>query len=398
MNRSKQVAKSPGVVSPAALLVFLMALFGCGGPGGPGAQAPEIVRSARVETVRMEDVPDEIEAPGTVVALATAQVAARAMGAVTNVAVREGDRVQRGQLLVQLDERELVARRDAAAAALREARAAQEEATRAEAVAQAQAEIARKTYDRFVFLRDQKSVSPQEFDEVEAKQRAAQAGLLQAQARRQQAEATLVRAESEARAAEAVASYARIVAPFDGLVVRRTVEPGSMISPGAPLLVLEDSSRYRLEVSLDASDAARVRRGSGARVRLDALPGRELRGSVAELEAGADTASHTVRARIGLPRDPAIRSGLFGRAWFARGVRRAIVVPRTAVVERGQLRAVYAVDAGQLARLRLVTLGQSFPRAGGERVEILSGLSEGDRIVTDPGSRELDGKKLEAAR
>ncbi len=398
MRTPRQVAKSPGILLAAALLALVTAPSGCGGPAQQSPQAPDTIRGLRVETVRMQNLPDEIEAPGSVAAVATAQVAARAMGTVTQVAEREGDRVQRGQLLVQLDERELIARRDAARAALREAQASGEEAAQALTAAQAQADVARKTYERFVYLREQKSVSPQEFDEVEAKNRAAQAGLEQAQARQQQAQAMLARAQSEVAAAEAVAGYARIVAPFDGIVVRRTVEPGSMIAPGTPLLVIEDSSRYRLEVTVDASDAARVRRGTRARVRLDALPGRDLQGRVAELEAGADATSHTVAVRINLPRDPAIRSGLFGRAWFARGQRRALVVPRTAVVERGQLRGVYTVDAGQTARLRLVTLGQAFPGAGGERVEILSGLSEGDRIVAEPGDQELDGKKLETSQ
>ncbi len=398
MRKPRKVAKSPGILFVAALVALATAPLGCGGPAQQSAQAPDTVRGLRIETLRMESVPDEIEAPGSVVALATAQVAARAMGTVTEVAVREGDRVQRGQLLVQLDERELIARRDAARAALREAQASGEEAAQALTAAQAQADVARKTYERFVYLREQKSVSPQEFDEVEAKNRAAKAGLEQAQARQQQTRAMLARAQAEVLAAETVAGYARIVAPFDGVVLRRTVELGSMITPGTPLMVIEDSSRYRLEVAVEAADAARVRRGTRARVRLDALPGRDLEGTVAELEAGADTASHTVSARIDLPRNPAIRSGLFGRAWFARGQRRAIVVPRTAVVERGQLRGVYTVDAGQTARLRLVTLGQSFPSAGGERIEILSGLSEGDRIVAEPGDRELDGRKVETSR
>ncbi|MBI3670608.1 MAG: efflux RND transporter periplasmic adaptor subunit [Acidobacteria bacterium] len=399
MKIAKQSWEDLGIALAVRLLGFLLALVlaGCGGSPGTRPQAVETVRGVRVETLRWENVPDEIEAPGSVAAAATAQVAARAMGTVTQVAVHEGDRVKRGQLLVLLDERELAARRNAARAALEEAAAAREEATRAVAAAQAQADVASKTYERFVFLRDQKSVSPQEFDEVEAKHRAALAGLEQAKARRQQAEAAHTRAEAEVRAAEAVAGYARVVAPFDGVVVRRMVETGSMVAPGVPLLIVENTSRYRMEVSVPASaasEATRLRKGTSARVRLDALPGRELAGKVVELEAGADPASQTLRVRIELPHDAGVRSGWFGRAWFRRGERRALVVPRSAVVERGQLRGVYAVDAGQVARWRLVTPGASLA----ERVEILSGLSEGERYVTDPGGQELDGKKVEAGR
>ena len=401
--KARKQSNRPTYATPALALLGVwlgLSLAGCGGPEPSQPQAGEAVRGLRIHTVSWETVPDEIEAPGTIVAAATAQVAARAMGTVTQVAVREGDRVKRGQLLVLLDERELAARRSAARAALEEAAAAREEAARGVAAAQAQAELAGKTYERFAYLREHRSVSPQEFDEVEAKQRAAQAALAQAKARQQQVEAMHTRAESESRAAEAVASYARVVAPFDGVVVRRTVDPGSMISPGMPLLVVEDTSRYQMEVSVPVEDAMPgakgrtvLRRGSAARVRLDALPGAELTGKVVEVEAGADPTSHTVRVRIELPRNPAMRSGLFGRAWFGRGERRALVIPSNAVVERGQLRGVFVVNGEQMARWRLVVLGQTF--AG--RVEILSGLGESERIVFEPGTLELDGRKILAS-
>jgi len=395
MITSKHSATRLRVAAFATICVIALVATGCGGASRERQPLVETVRGLRIETVRMQIVPDEIEAPGTVAAAATAPVAARTMGTVTQVAVREGDPVHRGQLLVLLDESELSARRQAARAGLREASAALEEAERAVAAAQAQANLTRKTHERFVYLREQKSVSPQEFDEVEAKHRAAQAGLEQAIARRQQAEAARSRVTSEARAADTVAAYARVTAPFDGVVLRRMVEPGSMAAPGVPLLVIEDTARYRMEVTLGAGEslAALVRRGSLARVRVDSLPSKEFTGKVVEVEAGADPNSQTIRARIELPKDRALHSGLFGRAWFRRGERRALAVPQRAVVERGQLHGVYALDAGDIARWRLVTLGAAIA----DRIEILSGLGEGDRVVVTPGDQPLDGKKITAA-
>jgi RND family efflux transporter MFP subunit len=353
-----------------------------------------------MESARLQSVPDEIEAPGFVIAEATAQVASRTTGTVMRVAVREGDLVRRGQLLAQLDDREFIARKSAAEAALQEAAAGVAGATRAVALAQAQADIAKKTYDRYVYLRNQKSVSPQEFDEVEAKQRAAQAGLDQAKAQVRQAEAAHARADAEARAAQEVASYARIVAPFDGRVVRRTVEPGSLITPGMPLFAVEDTARYQIEVTLPsyavmpaAGGASPVRRGSPARVEFDAIPGRSFSGKVVEMEAGADPLSHSVQVRVGLPPDPALQSGLFGRAWFRRGERRAILVSKSAVVERGQLRGVYVADIRGVATWRVVTLGKKTA----DQVEVLSGLSDGEQVVANPGTQELEGKKVVAS-
>jgi RND family efflux transporter MFP subunit len=313
------------------------------------------------------------------------------MGPVTSVLVREGDAVKAGQVLLTLDERELAERRSAARAAVQESTHAKEEVARGVAAAQAQADVMQKTYERYAMLRDKKSVSPQEFDEVEAKQHAAQEGLAGVKAKQQQVSSMAERAQAESRAMETVAGYARVTAPFSGVVVRRMVEPGAMAAPGVPLLVVEATSQYRLEVTVDTAEANNVKRGTKARVELDALPGKNFTGSVAEMEAGADTGSHTVRARIELPHDAAIRSGLFGRAWFARRKKKAIALPQAAILHRGQLHGVYVVDAEGIARLRMVTLGRSI----GEKMEILSGLSEGERVVMDAANRELDGKKVE---
>jgi RND family efflux transporter MFP subunit len=395
--------KRMGAWTHAALVLAAMgmatAIAGCGGEKPARTEAAETVRGLHVETVRLQTIPDVLEAPGTVISVATAEIAARTAGTALRVVVREGDRVKQGQLLAQLDEQELLARKNAAQAGLQQAVAGAEGATRGLSMAQAQADVAKKTYDRYVYLRDQKSVSPQEFDEVEAKNRAAQAGLEQAAARLQQAQAGKAQAESEVRAAAEVAGYAGIRAPFDGRVVRRLIEPGTVVMPGMQLFVLEKTGEFQLEATVPAemltagTNATVLRRGAAAEVRLDALPGKVFSGKVAEIEGGADPATHTVQARIDLPRDEAIQSGMFGRASFQRGERQAIVVPEGAIVEQGQLRELYAVDSNGIVHLRLVTLGQQI----GKLREVLSGLGAGEKIVSDPGARELDGKKVEAS-
>jgi multidrug efflux system membrane fusion protein len=382
--------------------VFALAALGaCGGGTKDQAQTAETVTGLRTQTLRVEVVPDELEAPGTIRSATTATLAARVMGTVMEVRVREGDAVKRGQVLVVLDERELEARHTAARAAREEAKAGIEAASHGLAVAQAQAEVAAKTFERFQFLKQQKSVSPQEFDEVAAKHRAAQAGLATAKARVDQVEAASTRAGADVRVAETMAGYARIVAPFDGIVVRRSVEPGMMAAPGTPLVEMEMAGRYRLETTVPASAAAarKLKRGTRARVRLDALPGQEFEGTIVELEAGADASSRTVLARVELqPTAAGLRSGFFGRAFLCCAERDALVLPRAALVERGQLRGVYVAGAGGVLRFRLVTLGQSVAGPDGERLEVLSGLDAGEAVVLNPGTRNLDGKRLEAGR
>lgn len=373
-------------------------VMGCGETETKPAP-PEVVQGLRLQKMEWKNVPNELEAPGTVIASVTAQVAPRTMGTVLQVTVKEGDAVHRGQLLAQLDERELAAHRNAAQAGAQVAEAGISQAQKAMAAAQAQADVMQKTYDRYTYLKQQKSVSPQEFDEINAKQQAAQAQLEQAKAVLAQAKAGGEQATAEVHAAESVASYARIVAPFDGRVVRRMVDPGSLVSPGVPLFVVEDTSRYQLRATLPTEALLFVKKGTVVRVELDinAEPAgtegcqcdNSMEGKVGEIEARADPASHTLSARIDLPHDATIKSGVFGRAYFAHGEKKALVLPAGVVVSRGQLHGVYAVDANGLVHWRVVTLGQSTHG----QVEVLSGVAAGDAIVLNPGAQELDGKK-----
>ena len=288
MNFKRRTGNTMRLRLRIVLIAVGMLAAGCGGGMENTPQKAEVVQGLRVQKMQLQNVVNELEAPGSVIAQSTAQVAARTMGTVLLVAVREGDNVKRGQVLAQLDERELSAHRNASQAASRGASAGVVQATKAVAAAQAQADVMRKTYDRYNYLKEQKSVSPQEFDEVAAKQEAAQANLEQAKAALSQSEAGVAQAESEAHAAESVASYARVLAPFDGRVIRRSVEPGSLVSPGMSLFVVEDTSRYQLEATLPAEALAAVKKNTLARVQLDGLREKSLTGKVVEIEAGAD--------------------------------------------------------------------------------------------------------------
>ncbi|HXC48749.1 MAG TPA: efflux RND transporter periplasmic adaptor subunit [Candidatus Sulfotelmatobacter sp.] len=372
-----------------ALMAMGLMVAGCGGGSEGPAQKVEVVSGLRVQKIELQNVADELEVPGSVIAVSTAQVAARTMGTVIRVEAREGDNVKHGQVLARLDERELASRRNAAQAGAQGATAGVVQAEKAVVAAQAQADVMQKTYDRYAYLKEQKSVSPQEFDEVAAKYQGAQANLEQAKAGLRQAEAGASQAESESHAAQDVASYARIVAPLDGRVIRRTVEPGSMVSPGMTLFVVEDASRYQLETTLPAEALATIKKNAVARVQLDALGEKALTGKVAEIEAGADPASHTLKARINLPKEAGVQSGMFGRAFFSQGEKRVLMVPGDALVSRGQLHGLYVVGDRNLVHWRVVTLGKMI----GNQVEVLSGLNDGELVVLNPGSQELDGMK-----
>jgi RND family efflux transporter MFP subunit len=354
-----------------------MAFAGCGSKHETAAPAPEFVRDVAVLQVSPAKLADNIEAIGTVRAAESAQLAAQMMGTILAVNVGEGDHVKRGQVLVVIDSAQPRAGVD-------RARAAVGGADHEAAAAEADYALAATTMRRYQDLFEKKAVSPQEFDEVKAR-------LQSATARREMTRA----GQSQAKAALAQAStsldYTRVRAPFDGIVTEKRADPGTMATPGAPLLTVEKTGRYRLEASVDESSLRYVKLGQTTTVSLDALGDGELAGKVVQIVPAADPGSRSFVVKVELPAGAQVRSGLFGRAHFPRGERESLIIPRTAVVDRGQLQGVYVVGPDQIASLRYVTLG----KVTGDAIEVLSGLQQGDKLVSSPGARDLSGKKIQ---
>ncbi|HVZ17366.1 MAG TPA: efflux RND transporter periplasmic adaptor subunit, partial [Terriglobales bacterium] len=324
--------------------------------------------------VQETSAPDYIESTGTVRAAESAQLSSQVLAYVTGVTVHEGDHVKKGQVLVTLDDSQLRAGTERASAAVT---AADKETSAAEA----NYNLADATVKRYENLFSKKSVSPQEFDEVKARYQAAQAQLEQAHAGQAQARAAL----AEARTMQ---GYTRLVAPFDGEVTDKRVEVGNLAAPGMPLLTVENTRRYRLEANVNEKDIALVRIGMMAPVKIESVTAEPISARVVQIVPAADPASRTFVVKLDLPNLPNLRSGLFGRISLTKGTRDMLLVPRTAVLDRGQLQAVYVIGNDQVATLRYVTLGHEQEK----NIEVLSGIESGEKLVADPGQRDLSGK------
>jgi len=353
-------------------------LTGCSSERQQAVPAPETMRNVAVLAVQRATVPDLVEGVGTVRATQTSNLASQVMGNIVEVRVAEGDRVQRGQVLVVLDDAQPRTAVDRATAAVN---AAQQQL----AAADSDLGLAESTLKRYQRLYDRKSVSPQEFDEVKSRQQAALARRDMALAEQTQAKAALAQAQT-------TLAYTRICAPFDGVVTGKNADTGSLASLGMPILTVEDVRVHRLEVNVNESDLRYVKIGQSVQVLIDALDNSELKGKIAEIVPAADAATRSFLVKISLPADKRLRSGLFGRADFSRGDRSSLLIPRTAIVERGQLQGVFVLDENKVATLRYVTLG----KPSGSAVEVLAGLQDGDRLVAKPGELDLNGKRIEA--
>ena len=362
----------------ALTLAAAVSLAGCSSERQQAAPPPETMRNVPVLTVQRTNTPDLVEAVGTVHAAQTSNLAAQMMGNIVEIRVSEGDRVQRGQVLVVIDDAQPRAAVDRATAAVN---AAQQQL----AAADSDLGLTESTLKRYQSLFDRKSVSPQEFDEVKSRQQAALARRDMALAEQSQAKAALAQAQT-------TLDYTRIRAPFEGLVTGKKADTGSLASAGMPILTVEDVRLHRLEVNVNESDLRYVKIGQSVPVLIDALDSAELKGKVAEIVPAADAATRSFLVKINLPADNRLRSGLFGRAAFSRGARPSLLILRTAVVDRGQLQGVFVLDQNKVANLRYVTLGKS----SGSTVEVLAGLEDGDRLVAQPGERDLNGKRIEA--
>jgi multidrug efflux pump subunit AcrA (membrane-fusion protein) len=358
------------------------------GPNGDErAVAP--VATAAAEAI---DLASSIEAGGVVRSRVTALIASRVMAPIVDVRVRAGDRVRRGDVLVTLDARDLhanEARAQATTLSAVESVSAAEADVRA---AESAAHLARLTHDRVATLQAKRSATNDELDQAVATLATAEAQHAAARARLAAATAGREAAKAAADAAAVTTTYATLAAPFDGIVTERSAEPGSMAAPGASLLTLEDPTTYRLEVRLDGTRAAQIAPGGDAAVQLDdrdtPMPGR-----IVEI-ARIDPASHTFLVKLDLPSGSAVRSGQFGRATFAGPSRRTLTIPASAVIRRGQLTFVFVLGPDQHTHLQPVSIGS----AAGDRVEVLAGVREADRVVTSPQASLADGTGVEGKR
>jgi multidrug efflux system membrane fusion protein len=358
------------------LVSCLADLSACSNERQHATAPPELVRDLSLLTVRKTMAPDYNEATGTVRAAQSAQLSSQAVGVITRVNVHEGDQVRRGEVLITIVAAQQRAAYDSAKAGLI---ASQENI----AGTDGDYALADATMKRYQMLFEKKSVSPQEYDEVKAR-------LVAAKARHDVAAASGVQAEAAVSEANTAVGFTRITAPFDGLVVAKLADAGTLAAPGISLLTIEDPTRFRLEAIVDESQIGAIQVREAVPVVIDSLGNETITGKVVQIVPAADPASRTFTVKVDLPPNPQIRSGLFGRARFERGELETMLVPQNALIHRGQLNGVYVVGKDNIASLRYVTLG----KASANQVEVLSGLENGERIVAQPGEHELSGKEI----
>ncbi|MBA3848474.1 MAG: efflux RND transporter periplasmic adaptor subunit [Opitutus sp.] len=330
----------------AALIGIL--LSGCSRPSDkPAAPAPPAV-AVRTAAVAEESLPVLVDAPATVRPAERATLAAKLTGSIATLPVALGQPVAAGEVLLTLNTPEIAAR-------LRQAQAQLAEAGRNTA--------------RVRMLVEKGVNAPESLRDAEDRQRFAEASVAEA---------------------EALVAFATLRAPFAGVITEKHALPGDLAVPGQALLVLESTQRLRAEGFVPEQAGALLKRGDPLAVALRDGD-RPVEGAIDEISAAADAASRSVLVKVALPPGLA-RSGQFARLLVPHGRSSALLVPAGAVTRFGQMERVFVAEE-QRAVLRLVKTGRLLDG----RIEILSGLRPGERIVLDPPATLRDGQPLATA-
>jgi RND family efflux transporter MFP subunit len=312
-------------------VILAVMLAGCEhAPTPPVSEQPPV--KVQTVVVQPQSVPDIYEVVGTVRPKFGATVSPKVMATILQIPVKPGDPVKTGDVLAQLDDREL----------------------------RAAFERAQGDYERAKKLLNDGVATAAEFQSAEERYRIAKAAL----------------------------SYTSITAPYAGIVADKLCEVGDLASPGKPLFSIEQPEDYRLEAYVPERFASAVPVGATVHVIVAAVGG-ECDAVVGEVIPASDPASRSFLIKVDLHRRKPLKSGMFGRAQIKIGERTGLFVPKTAVQERGQLTFVFVAHDGR-AQMQLVRLGKPV----GDQVEVLSGLAAGEKIVVNPGSELTDGRRL----
>jgi RND family efflux transporter MFP subunit len=342
-------------MKPASLALLAaagMLAAACGSaepPAAPKAAAATLATAA----AELREVDLATSAEAVVEAVRQSTVSAQVSGRIVDIRFDVGDRVEKGSVILRIDERAANLAVAASEAQMREAEAGLVNA--------------RANYERTKQLFAQKFVSQAAVDKAEADYKAAESRM----------RATLAGAGS----AITEKSFTTIVAPYSGVVSARHVQLGEMAAPGKPLLTGFDPSSLRVVATVPSAQVPAIQAGARVRIEIPSLA-RWVDVKGVTVVPSADPRTHTTQVRLDLPADAkGLLPGVFARAYFVTGRAPRLMVPREAVIHRSEVTAVYVVEGQGAPRLRQVRLGTASDDRG---IEVLAGLKPGEKVALEP--------------
>lgn len=329
-------------------IILLMLLVGCSNGDDSAKERTGTPVHAKIITVAVKNVPQTYSTMALIGSEQKISISSRLSGFISEIPVREGERVTKGQLLLRVDPVDV--RQD---------------------LAQARADYANAKADleRFTALLKEHAVTRQQYDRVKL--------------RHDMAKAKLVQAKNQL-------NYAEIRAPVDGIIVRKLKNSGDLAAPGSPILVLENIHELNVTTYVSERFIKDIHEGDMATVRVDhdAVP---LPARIRQVVQAADENSHQFLVKLVVPEHDFLRPGLSVEVSFQLGKRKAVVLPLQAIVQRQGLSGVYVVDENGTAHWRIVRPGQVLDK---NHIEIAAGLKGGERIVAGSAPGLYSGAKV----
>ncbi len=351
---------------------FLFFLLACGRQEAPRSA---VAGFQPTRTVVVEKATLMTEVAGTVRAADVANLASRSPGFVRRVQAAAGQKVQKGDLLVLMDDRSLDAQTSKLEAAKAEADQAVREARHQLESAEAQKELASNTFERIRSLYEKKSASLQEFEEAQSKTKAAEAGWQAAEERLSQIESRSRQVDAERADLSAASEYIRVVAPFSGIVTSVPAQQGAFVGSGQTLVSLENPSRYQFFFSVEGALLSAVSKTNRLKVRISTIGEQPVAATIAEVSPSLDANTRTFQIKADLESHPQLRSGLAGTISLEQPGLSTLWIPAEFLSSKNDVETV-VVQQGSDWRRILVKSG----RKDDGKVEILSGLNGGETI------------------
>lgn len=345
-------------------LLLIAILFNCGGKEEKKGQKDISPIQVQVYEATSNKGNPFLAVSGKIQAVNSADLSTRMMGYVNEVYVHVGDQVKKGELLVSINNSDLQAKRAQVDASILEAKAAYENA--------------KKDYERFQTLYKQQSASQKELDDMTA--------------RYQMANARMEAAKQMKNEVNAQFAYVNITAPFEGVVTQKTVKKGDMANPGMPLVTVENPNKFEVIAMVPETEISQITKDSSVEVQVKSL-NKTLKGTVSQVSTSAKHTGGQYLVTIQMEASNDIMSGMFVTVQFPvekKQQSEVVLVPKSALVTKGQLSGIYTVSESQTAILRWVRLGRTY----GDMVEVLSGLSIDESYITSSEGKLFNGAKV----
>lgn len=339
--------------------------------------AETISYEAQTVSAKVVELYENYEAVGTIRPKTEARIDSQIQAQVVKVKVGSGDRVNKGDVLALLDDRSLKAKLSQAKANLKSAYSSQSQAKQEVASANAVFEHAKSDYERIKKYYDSKAATKRDFEQAKSSYLQAKAGLARSKEALDSSDSFINAAKEQVREAEVAFDYTKITAPETGEILKKMVDEGDLALPGKPLFILQTSGALTAEVYVREGLVSTLKKGQSVEIFVESA-GKKTFGIIEEIVPYADPETRTFLIKASIEDLKDLYPGMYAKLLIPINKRRAVVIPKKAVIEVGQLKMVNVFENNRFIRIYVKTGADT-----GEGIEILGGLNENDKVVVN---------------